>query len=384
VSTRLTVLTMVDGVGLYGGAESMARAVAMRLDNERFESIFCVTRWEAKPEYEHLLEDLDAAGVEFLGIERHGRSLGPWRELIGFMRRRGVDVLHTHKLGSNFWGSILSAPAQIPVLIAEEHGVATERPHVRRILDPLIARRADAFVAVCGADRDRMIEVEGVPPGKIRVIHNGIVGDRRRSTPEAVRKELGISPDAKVVGAVATMRPEKAIDVLIQAAAPLARQFPDLRVLLVGGPDFVQPQVRAELEEFRDSLNLREVVTFVGLRLDIPDIVSAFDVAVLCSDREASPLSIMEYMEAGKPTVATRVGGIPELVQDGQTGLLVEPRDPDGLAEAVATLLDDPERSAAMGEAARELRRTEYDLGVTVKRFEQLYEELAGAQNGRP
>jgi glycosyltransferase involved in cell wall biosynthesis len=229
-----------------------------------------------------------------------------------------------------------------------------------------------------------MIEVEGVPPGKIRVIHNGIVGDRRRSTPEAVRKELGISPDAKVVGAVATMRPEKAIDVLIQAAAPLARQFPDLRVLLVGGPDFVQPQVRAELEEFRDSLNLQDVVTFVGLRLDIPDIVSAFDVAVLCSDREASPLSIMEYMEAGKPTVATRVGGIPELVQDGQTGLLVEPRDPDGLADAVATLLDDPERSAAMGEAARELRRTEYDLGVTVKRFEQLYEELAGAQNGRP
>jgi glycosyltransferase involved in cell wall biosynthesis len=358
--------------------------VAMRLDNERFESIFCVTRWEAKPEYEHLLEDLEAAGVEFLGIERQGRSLGPWRELIGFMRRRGVDVLHTHKLGSNFWGSILSAPAQIPMLIAEEHGVATERPHVRRILDPLIARRADAFVAVCGADRDRMIEVEGVPPDKIRVIHNGIVGDRRTSTPEAVRKDLGISPDAKVVGAVATMRPEKAIDVLIQAAAPLARQFPDVRVLLVGGPDFVQPQVRAELEEIRDGLNLQDVVTFVGLRLDIPDIVSAFDVAVLCSDREASPLSIMEYMEAGKPTVATRVGGIPELVQDEQTGLLVEPRDPDGLAKAVATLLDDPERRAAMGEAARELRRTEYDLGVTVKRFEQLYEELAGTQDGLP
>jgi glycosyltransferase involved in cell wall biosynthesis len=378
--SRLTVLTMVDGVGLYGGAESMARAVAMRLDSERFKSIFCVTRWEAKPEYEHLLEDLDAAGVEFLGIEREGRSLAPWRELVGFMRRRGVDILHTHKLGSNFWGSILSAPAQVPVLIAEEHGVATERPLIRRVLDRyLIARRADAFVAVCAADRDRMVEVEHVPREKIRVIHNGIVGRSPKSTPEAVRKELGIPADAKVVGAVATMRPEKGIDVLIQAAVPLSQRFPGIRVLLVGGPDFVQPQVRAELEAFRDSLNLQDVVTFVGLRLDIPDIVSAFDVAVLSSDREASPLSIMEYMEAGKPTVATRVGGIPELVQDGETGLLVPPRNPEALAQAVATLLDDPQRGTAMGERARELRRTEFDLAVTVERFERLYEELAAA-----
>jgi glycosyltransferase involved in cell wall biosynthesis len=375
---RLTVLTMVDGVGLYGGAESMARRVAKRLDKERFESIFCVTRWEAKPEYEHLIEDLDAAGVDFLGIEREGRSLAPWRELVRFMRRRGVDILHTHKLGSNFWGSILSAPARVPVFIAEEHGVATERPLIRRVLDRhLIARRADAFVAVCAADRDRMVAVEHVPREKIRVIHNGIVGRRPESSPEAIRGDLGISADAKVVGAVATMRPEKGIDVLIQAAVPLSKQFPDVRVLLIGGPDFAQPHVRAELEQLRDSLGLQDVVTFVGLRLDIPDIISAFDVAVLCSDREASPLSIMEYMEAGKPTVATRVGGIPELVQDGETGLLVEPRDPDGLAQAVATLLDDPERSAAMGQAARELRRAEFDLSVTVERFESLYEELA-------
>jgi glycosyltransferase involved in cell wall biosynthesis len=112
--------------------------------------------------------------------------------------------------------------------------------------------------------------------------------------------------------------------------------------------------------------------------------VGAFDVAVLCSDREASPLSIMEYMEAGKAVVATDVGGIPELVREGETGLLVNPRDPDALGEAIGSLINDPERRAEMGAAGRRMRRSEYDLAVTVKRFEALYEELvAGHRSSR-
>ena len=121
-------------------------------------------------------------------------------------------------------------------------------------------------------------------------------------------------------------------------------------------------------------------VRLLGARDDVPDLLAALDVAVCCSDFEGGPLSVMEYMGAGLPVVATRVGGLPELVHDGETGILVEPRDPGALADAVAGLLGDPERSGHLGAAGRELRAAEYDVDVWVKRLEDLYESRLDAR----
>jgi glycosyltransferase involved in cell wall biosynthesis len=378
---RLAVVNMVDGIGAYGGAETIARAVAMRVDPDRFRSIFCVTRWDPRPEYANALTELEDAGVEFLGLHRQGRSVAPWRQLVRFLRGRRVDVLHTHKFGSNVWGAILARLAQVPTFIPQEHGVATQRRVLRRILDPhLVAARSAAFVVVSDAERRRLVDEERVPRSKVRVIPNGIAGRPPQTPPAEMRRRLGIPAAAPVVGAVATLRPEKALDVLIQAAALVSREIPDLRVLIVGGPDFVQPEVRGQLEQLRDRLALQETVTFLGLRSDIPDLVGVFDIGVLCSDREAAGLAIMEYMEGGKPVVATRVGGIPEVVQEGETGLLVEPRDPDALGNALTRLLRDDALRSAMGEAGKRRRERELDLGATVRRVEELYLELHAAR----
>jgi glycosyltransferase involved in cell wall biosynthesis len=179
-----------------------------------------------------------------------------------------------------------------------------------------------------------------------------------------------------VLGTVATLRPQKALDILIEAAMKLREELPDLVVLVAGGadPNFAEEAVR--LEALVDRLGAGDTVRFLGLREDIPSVLAALDVAVISSDYEGSPLSVMEYMEAALPVVATRVGGVPDIVVDGETGFLVPPRDPGAIAAAVTRLFAEPDLAKRMGEAGQRRRRAEFDLSATVRRVEQLYEEL--------
>jgi glycosyltransferase involved in cell wall biosynthesis len=190
-----------------------------------------------------------------------------------------------------------------------------------------------------------------------------------------VRAELGIPAAAPVVGAVGVLRPEKAIEVLLEAVALLAPELPGLRALVVGnGPE------RERLESLAAELGVSEQVVFTGVRTDVPDILRALDVAVCCSDYEGSPISVLEYMEAAKPIVATRVGGVPDLIDDGVHGVLVEPRDPSALAAAVAGVFRDRAAAEEMGARARERRRAEFELDVMIERLEGLYEDLYAAK----
>ena len=155
-----------------------------------------------------------------------------------------------------------------------------------------------------------------------------------------------------------------------------AREVPALRVVVAGaGPD------RERLEALASELGASESLTLLGHRADVPDLLAAFDVAVSSSWFEGSPLAIMEYMDAGLPTVATRVGGVPDLIDDGVHGLLVEAGDVDGLAAGIVELVTDRARAVEMGARARERRRAEFDLNGTVRRLEELYDRLAAARN---
>ena len=378
---RLRVMTMADGVGAFGGAEALARQVAVGLDPERFESILCVTRWNPDERAEAMRAEIEAAGTSFIGLERKGRlDLGAWRRLIAEMRARRVDVLHTHKIGSNFWGALIAPRVPVPVFVAHEHTWSWQgKPH-RKLADRfLIARRAAAFVAVSEADRSRMVEIEHVPPEKTRFIPNGIQPPVAKRSPAEVREELGIPAGAPVVGMVAVLRPQKAYDVLVRAAAILKREVPGVRVLIVGGEENPRVELRKNLEALAAELGLGETVMFTGGRKDAFDVIRTFDVAALSSDYEGSPISILEYMQAGKPIVATRVGGVPDQVLDGETGILVEPQDPDALAAGLVRLLSDRARAEAMGRAGQERRRSEFSIEATTRRVEELYDELYAA-----
>lgn len=375
---RVRVVTLVDILSSHGGAEHFALLIATRLNPERFDSTLCVSRWppsspaDTDPSAQQALERLDEAGVRLLGLARRRKiEVVPWVRLGRFLRRERVQVLHTHKFGSNVWGTPVGRIARVPVVLAHEHTWSYVGQPLRRFLDrELVARAADRFIAVSRADQRRMVEVEGVDPRRTLFVPIGIVPSPPPDGRD-VRAELGIAPGVPTIGVVGLLRPQKAHHVLLRATALLAREWPGIQVLLVGdGPE------RAELERLARDLGLQDAVRFLGYRPDVPDVLRALDIAVCCSDFEGSPAAVLEYMDAALPVVATEVGGIPDLIEPGVHGLLVPAGDPEALADALAELLRDPARARRMGALGQERRRAEFDLDVMVRRFEDLYCEL--------
>jgi len=382
-SRRIRVVTLVDSLGLVGGGESLAREITERLDRERFDATLCTTRATDPGERAGVEARLSELGVGFHALERRsGLGLRELYGLRGWLRAEGIDIVHAHKFGSNLWAALFAHGAAGAV-VAHEHGARSSysEDRLRRLVDRLvIGRRANVVIAVSEAERQRLVTDGGTPPAKVRVIPNGIPDPPQPSAGETdLRAELGLAADTRLVGAVATYRPEKRLDLLLRAAATLAPSHPDVRVVVAGGPFNAETTQRDRLFALTRELGLDDRVHFLGFRSDVPEVLRALDVAVLCSEREASPLAVLEYMAAGLPLVATRVGGIPELVEDGVTGVLVERGDAQALAAGIAGLLDSPEAARRMGEAARARQQSEFSIDAVVRRVEALYLELAGA-----
>jgi glycosyltransferase involved in cell wall biosynthesis len=367
------VLLLIDSFGPFGGAERLVGHIAHGLDRTRFEPVVCATR-QADPDAAAAAR---AAGIRVLELRRSSRLslrawLPLWREL-----RNGVGVVHTHKFGSNVWGAIIARLARVPVVIAHEHTWSFEGEPLRKLLDRrVVAALVDRFVAVSREDARRMTEIERIDPALIEVVPNGIAAPAGSGAD--VRRELGIAAEGPLIGCVTVLRPQKALEVLFEAAARVRREHPGLRVLVVGdGPD------RGRLEDERRRLALDDVVLLPGARRDVADVLAALDIFVLSSAFEGSPLALLEAMAAAKPIVATAVGGVPDLIEDGRDGLLVPAGDLDALAAALLELLADPARARSLGAAAQARQRAEFTIAANVSRLEMLYERAIGEHRER-
>jgi len=367
---------LVDSLDGTGGAERFAVGLALALPREEFDVGVCVTHTAEGS----LPAELEAAGVSCLQLGRRGRwDLLPLRRLGAILRAHRIDVLHCHKFGSNVWGSLIGRLAGVPVIVAHEHTWSYHGQPLRKFLDgQVIGRLAHAFVAVSDADRRRMIAIEGVAPRKAITIPTGFV-PRPRAAEGNLRAELGISADSPVVGTVTALRPQKALEVLLDAFALLRVTMPNAELVVVGdGPS------RKTLEAHARGLGLTGV-HFTGVRNDLAVLLDGIDVAAMSSDYEGLPLFAFECLHHRTPLVATAVGGLPDLIQDNRTGLLVAPRDPDALAEALEGLLRDPERRARMAGAALETL-ADYSMEQIAARFGRLYGQLltGAARGSRP
>jgi glycosyltransferase involved in cell wall biosynthesis len=265
---------------------------------------------------------------------------------------------------------VLGRAARVPVVIAHEHTWSFVGAPARKLLDRrLIAPLVDAFVAVSHEDARRMAEIEKIPPSLIEVVPNGIPEPVAPSGHD-VRAELGIDADTPLIGSICVLRPQKAVQTFLEAVAILRRTVP-VRALVVGdGPE------RGRLEQLAAELGIGDATTFTGRRDDVPDVLAALDVVVSSSVFEGSPLALIEAMAAGKAIVATRVGGVPDLIEDGRHGRLVEPGDPARLAAAIEPLLADPGLRRELGERAARRQRAEFTLEATIVRLQELYETL--------
>ncbi len=314
---------------------------------------------------------LTEAGIRHVDLGRSKRwELHRMRILVGLLRAQRFDVLHAHKFGSNFWGVMIGRACGVPVVIAHEHSWSFEGEPLRAWLDGnVIGRLATCFVAVSNADKQRMVELEGIESDKVVVMPTAYIPAPAAAGGD-LRGELGLAADTPLIASAAMLRPEKRVDLLLEAHARVLSIFGEAHLAIAG-----DGQSRPELERRAAELGSSARVHFLGARTDVDAILRAADVAALASDREGSPLLVFECMANDTPLVATAVGGVPDVVDDGQTGILVARRDPEALAAALVGLLGDPPRRAAIAAAARE-RLPQFTIDATAARFADLYESL--------
>jgi glycosyltransferase involved in cell wall biosynthesis len=382
---RVLTLSLSAGSG-YGGAEKLAYEFALRLDPARFVSYLCTIR-AVEPSQRQAdqrdANELANAGVRVLRLEQPGPMLltpRAWGRLYAMLTRESIDVVHAHMPRASVPGALLARLARVPVVVSHEHGSALEGKRVRTFLDrEVVARLSTVMVAVSEWDRRNLIAHERIDPELIRVLPNGIAPAPTSPAPTSPSRAPALARTAgtHLIGAVGRLYPEKGYEYLIEAVALLRDRGYAVRCVILGeGPQ------EAELRELIDRIGVGEQVALLGRRDDVEQIVRELDVAVLCSVREGSPLAMLEYMASGAPIVATAVGGIPELVEDGVHGVLVDAADPQALCAGIAKLLDDRALSARLAAAAQARRAAEFDLAGLMRRIEGLYDELL-QDNGR-
>jgi glycosyltransferase involved in cell wall biosynthesis len=365
--SRLRILFLIDSVSEYGGAERFTVGLATHLPRDRFEVWICSTRI-GEPT---TVAALNRAGVMHISCGRRAKwDVHRLRTLVALLRRQRFDVVHSHKFGSNVWGTIFARACHVPVVIAHEHNWSYSGNPLRIWIDRLvIARLADRFIAVSQANRERMLTIERIPADKIVVLPTAYI-PHAVTTDTDIRSELGLAREVRVITTAAVLRAEKALEVLIEAHAQVARRISQTHLVICGeGPCL------GDLEQRVAELGTGELVHFLGRRDDVGSILRASDVCALSSDWEGMPLFVFECMAAGAALVATNVGGVPEVVEDGSTGLLVPPRDPAALADALVSLLTDPAYRHQLASAAAR-RIDEFTIESVAARFASLYEEL--------
>lgn len=302
-------------------------------------------------------------------------------------RRVGADLLHAN-----------STRAAFPAVLASRTGGPATLAHVRDWVPPgslgaktlgVVERLADHVVA-----NSRFIARQFPSGGAaVDVVHNAIDPDRfdpAKIDPDAARAELGLGPADTAIGVVAHFTPWKAQDDAVRIFAELHGRYPDLRLFLVGSAKFTDPggrydtvAFRAEVESLARSLGVAERVVFLGERADVRPVLAALDVLLVPSWREAFGRAVIEGMAMGLPVVATSEGGPAEVIEDGSTGFVVAPRQPQLWAETVARLLDDPARRGEMGARARERVVDSFSSTAHARRFAEIYAELGAAAASR-
>ena len=359
-----------------GGPASQVLGVAAGLDPAAFDvHVLAGSVGPGEEEWSEL-RGVDVAVTRLRGLGpavRPGDDARAFDVLLRELQRLRPDVVHTHTAKAGALGRVAARAAGVRRVVHTYHGhllTGYFRPAVRTAVvatERALARVTTRLVTVGARVRDDLVRARIGEHSQYRVIGPG-VAPPRAPTRSAARVALGLPPDAAVVGFVGRLTRVKRPDRAIAVVRRLVAQGRDVRLLVAGAGDL-------EAAARRGASDLGERVRWLGWHGDVGSVFSASDVVLLTSDNEGMPVTLVEAAHVGTPVVATDVGSVAEVVRDGSTGLVV-PADVDALTAAVATLLDDPARRAAMGAAARARAAAEFSVARMVAEHVELYREV--------
>ena len=357
----------------YHGNVSSVNELALELDKERFKVIFIYLSGHGVDE-----SCLKETGCEFFCLsdkERVGSFSCPVIfGLVRILKEHHVDILHCHRHKATVYGVMAATLAGTPVILAHVHGLDRSRNFRRRLLNFFLFKKITRIVPVANSVKQDVLKNNWrLSADKLFVLENSV--DYERFAKVLVSKAdakqmLGLAPDAFVFGTVGRLVPTKGLSYLVKAFAQVKQQMPSAQLIVVG-----DGYLRNELEEQAVETSCADSIHFLGRRHNIPGILKGMDVFVLSSVAEGMPRAILEAMTAGVPCIATRVGGVPEILANGEFGYLVHPKDERSLAGAMIELAGETEaEKKQIIERARQRVNNCYAHDVAAKRLEKLYE----------
>jgi len=355
-----------------GGMKEHVLTLAENFDRQRYNLMVC------GPDYGDIMKQLQGMGVQTFSLALKG-SFNPFQDvqviiqLIKLLRQHAVKIIHTHGAKAGLVGRLAARRAGVPISIATFHNFiyGEEHPMWKKnsfaMIQRLLARQTDYAITVSEALGNEIKRVERFPDQRVTTIYNGINLNKFNQITEVTRKkrELGLEKYAPVVGVVARLIPQKGVSCFLKAAKIVQDHF-----LVVGdGP------ARLTLEQEAVSLGLKKIL-FAGFRFDVPQLLPLINIFVIPSISEGLSIGALEAMAARRPIVASKVGGLPELLRHGKTGMLVPPNDPAALAKTIVTILERPFFAEILGLQARQDVEKRFSVNKMVYATQSVYEGM--------
>lgn len=364
----IAILHLIDSLSV-GGAERLILGLAERIDRERFQFHLCCLGSQRGNALQESFERLDIP-VHVLG-SRNFYNLRAPLAVARYIRQHQIDIVHTHLTYADVVGRVVGRAMNRPV-VSTLQNVPRNYDRDRRDrswLERQSARfLATKLIGVSPTIRELFIREWGIPASRIEMFYNAVPMEQYVQLPA---QPSGTADAGPLITNIGRLSPQKAQDLLLDAAKLVLKQRPDARFMIVG-----QGRLEQALKEQAVRLGIAERVLFTGLRHDIPAALGESDVFVLSSLWEGLPLTAVEAMAAARPVVLTDVGGNRDLVEDGVHGLIVPPNDVPALAQAILQLLNDPQR-LEIGLAGRARVRHDFNIDTIARQHEQLYTSLA-------
>lgn len=369
------ILWLVDHLGFDGsmhGAGKYYLSTIPFFDRAQFSIHLCVVRHR-----DRLTRDFEKNSIPITHLGRDKFDPLALVDVVRLCKKRNIHLIHAHGYGASDFARLAGKMIKVPVML-HAHDDDPNYPSYQMIADRLLKNWADKAVAVSASVKHACVQKRGMSERRVSVLHNGI--QLNRFTPAATdraqleRNRWQIPRHCKVVGTVTRLRDEKGVRYLVQAAPKVLETVPEAFFVIAGdGPRL------EELRALSVELKVEQKVIFAGFCHDVPSLLSVFEVFSIPSLTEGSPSALLEAMAMAKPIVATNVGGMKEILKDGQTALLVPSQDSEALADKIIYLLRNVEIATRLGRSAHEESK-KYDITLHVKKLESFYRELIASK----
>lgn len=349
-----------------GGAEKQLVEIVKRLDKDKYDAMVCCLTRGGPFE-----DELKQEGIRYSILwKRFKFDFSVIFKLVRLLRIEKVDILHTYMFTSNSFGRVAGAVARVPKIVVSERCVDIWKNKFHFLIDRILLHWTDKVICVSNGVRKFYVDKIDISDEKAVTIYNGLAIEHCHTNAD-ITKKYGLCSGNRIIGTIGRLTLQKGLKYLIHSAAIALRQTPQIKLFIIGdGPE------KKNLVKLVNNLGISERVIFTGFQKDVMPFLKVMEIFVLPSLFEGLPNVVLEAMAFEKPVVAINIPGVDEVVTDGETGVLVPPRSPESLADAIIELLNNEGKARRMGISGRERVEKYFNIELMVEKYENVYDEL--------